>query len=38
MPRIDELHLHHPFYGARRFAKPLEREGFEVGAIEQRDR
>jgi putative transposase len=27
MRRIDELHLEHPFYGARRLAKQLEREG-----------
>ena len=31
MRRIDELHLAHPFYGARRLAKQLCREGFEVG-------
>jgi hypothetical protein len=31
MRRIDELHLEHPFYGARWLAKQLEREGFEVG-------
>lgn len=31
MRRIDELHLAHPFYGARRLAKHLCREGFEVG-------
>jgi putative transposase len=30
MRRIDELHLEHPFYGARRLAKQLEREGFGV--------
>jgi putative transposase len=33
MRRIDELHLEHPFYGARRLAKQLEREGFEVGRL-----
>jgi putative transposase len=33
MRRIDELHLEHPFYGARRLAKQLEREGFEVGRV-----
>ena len=33
MRRIDELHLQHPFYGARRLAKQLEREGFEVGRL-----
>jgi putative transposase len=30
MRRIDELHLEHPFYGARRLAKQLEREGFDA--------
>jgi putative transposase len=33
MRRIDELHLEHPFYGARRLAKQLEREGFEIGRL-----
>jgi putative transposase len=33
MRRIDELHLEHPFYGARRLAKQLKREGFEVGRL-----
>jgi HTH-like domain len=33
MRRIDELHLEHPFYGARRLAKQLEREGFGVGRV-----
>jgi putative transposase len=33
MRRIDELHLQYPFYGARRLAKQLEREGFEVGRL-----
>jgi putative transposase len=33
MRRIDELHLQHPFYGARRLAKQLGREGFEVGRL-----
>jgi putative transposase len=33
MRRIDELHLQHPFYGARRLAKQLEREGLEVGRL-----
>lgn len=28
MRRIDELHLAHPFYGARRLAKQLRKEGF----------
>ena len=31
MRRIDELHLAHPFLGARRLARVLQREGFEVG-------
>ena len=31
MRRIDELHLKHPFLGARRLARMLEREGFDVG-------
>ena len=31
MRRIDELHLAHPFLGARRLARMLKREGFEVG-------
>lgn len=33
MRRIDELHLDHPFYGARRLAKQLEREGLDVGRL-----
>jgi putative transposase len=33
MRRIDELHLEHPFYGARRLAKQLEREGFDAGRL-----
>ena len=31
MRRIDELHLTHPFLGARRLARMLQREGVEVG-------
>jgi putative transposase len=31
MRAIDELHLAHPFLGARRLARMLQREGFEVG-------
>ena len=31
MRRIDELHLAHPFLGARKLARMLQREGFEVG-------
>lgn len=34
MRRLDELHLAHPFYGARRLAKQLAREGFEVGRVQ----
>ena len=33
MRRIDELHLAHPFLGARKLAKHLQREGFEVGRL-----
>ncbi len=31
MRRFDELHLEHPFLGARRLARMLQREGFAVG-------
>ncbi len=31
MRRIDELHLEHPFLGARRLARMLQREGLEAG-------
>jgi len=31
MRRIDELHLEAPFYGARKLAEQLRREGHEVG-------
>jgi len=31
MRRIDELHLAHPFLGARRLARLLQREGDQVG-------
>ena len=31
MRHIDELHLKHPFLGARRLARMLKREGFDVG-------
>ena len=31
MRRIDELHLQHPYYGSRRIAKQLAREGIDVG-------
>jgi putative transposase len=33
MRRIDQLHLDHPYYGSRRIAKQLVREGFEVGRL-----
>ena len=33
MRRIDELHLEHPFYGARRLSRQLQREGLEVGRL-----
>lgn len=33
MRRIDEVHLDQPFYGARKLAKQLQREGFEVGRL-----
>ena len=33
MRRIDELHLESPFFGARRMAKQLQREGLEVGRL-----
>ena len=33
MRRIDELHLVHPFLGARKLARHLQREGFEVGRL-----
>ena len=31
MRRLDELHLNHPFLGARRLARMLQREGIAVG-------
>jgi putative transposase len=31
MRRLDELHLAHPFLGARRLARMLQREGVKVG-------
>jgi len=31
MRRLDELHLAHPFLGARRLARMLQREGIRVG-------
>jgi putative transposase len=33
MRQIDELHLQFPYYGARRLAKQLQREGREVGRL-----
>ena len=33
MRRIDELHLEQPFSGARKLAKHLQREGFEIGRL-----
>ena len=31
MRRLDELHLQLPYYGARKLAAQLQREGYEVG-------
>ena len=31
--RIDQLHLDHPYYGSRRIAKQLAREGFDAGRL-----
>ena len=36
MRRIDELHLQFPYYGARRLAKQLKREGDGVGRLHVR--
>jgi putative transposase len=33
MRRIDELHLAHPFFGARRLARMLRRAGVEAGRL-----
>jgi len=33
MRRIDELHLRWPFYGARRLAHELTKQGFEAGRL-----
>lgn len=33
MRRIDELHLRWPFYGARRLARQLAKEGFDIGRL-----
>ena len=36
MRRIDELHLRWPFYGARRLARELAKEGFDAGRLHVR--
>jgi putative transposase len=36
MRRIDEIHLQHPYYGARRIAMQLAREGLDVGRLHVR--
>jgi putative transposase len=36
MRRIDELHLEFPYYGARRLAQQLKREGWDVGRLHLR--
>ena len=36
MQRMDELHLKHPFYGARQLAKKLRKEGFKAGRRRRR--
>jgi putative transposase len=33
MRRIDELHLEHPYFGARRIREHLAREGLQVGRL-----
>ena len=33
MRQIDELHLRWPFYGARRLARELAKQGFDVGRL-----
>lgn len=33
MRRIDELHLRHPFFGSRRIAQMLKRQGVKVGRL-----
>jgi putative transposase len=33
MRQIDELHLRWPFYGARRLARDLAKQGFDVGRL-----
>ncbi len=36
MRQIDELHLEHPFMGARQLVRQLRRLGFEVGRLHVR--
>lgn len=36
MRQIDELHLEHPFMGARQLMRQLRRQGFEVGRLRVR--
>jgi putative transposase len=36
MRRIDELHLQFPYYGTRRLARQLQREGCDVGRLHVR--
>jgi putative transposase len=36
MRRIDELHLQFPYYGARRLAEQLKREGWDIGRLHVR--
>ena len=38
MRRIGELHLKYPYYGARRIAKQLARDGIDVGQLHVRSR
>jgi putative transposase len=36
MRQMDELHLEHPFMGARQLMRQLHRVGFEVGRLHVR--
>jgi putative transposase len=36
MRHMDELHLQHPFMGARQLSRQLRRQGFEVGRLHVR--
>ena len=36
MRRLDELHLKHPYYGARRLAKQMKREGLHARRLHVR--